>query len=153
MIHFWELLSPWPCNSYCSSPQGSKCTAKEAHLKDRLSIFVCQLHVLGNQRPCFFTTGGWWKKNLSGKFCPGEERKELDLLCQTGSTWGECNPAANGTGPCSPAQHLSQMPWEGTTHQLAWHEAGKALVASPCLTLSTVHSKRAICPKQLEWQD
>lgn len=96
------------------------------------------------------------KINLSGRFFPGEERKELDLLCQTGSTWGECNPAANGKGPCSPAQQLSQRPREGTTHQLAWCEAGKALAASlltqlgPCLTLSTVYSKRVISPKQVE---
>lgn len=82
-------------------------------------------------------------------------RKELDLLCQTGSMWDECNPAANGEGPCSLAQQLSHTPQDGTTHQLEWSEGGKALTAflltqiGPWLTFSTVHSKRVTSPDQL----
>lgn len=75
-------------------------------------------------------------------FCHGEERKGLDLLCQTGRTWDEYNPAANGQGPCSLAEQLFPTPWEGTTHQLGMGWGGKALTAffqtqaGPCLTKS-----------------
>lgn len=135
--------------------QLTHCTAEKAHLKDRLSIFVCQLHFLGNAQPCFFTTGDL-QKNPSKKkhkqkkilittsvLCHGEERKELDLLCQT---------EARGMNVIllqmerDPAQQLSHTPGEGTTHQLGQREGVRPwqsllTQAGPCLAFRTLHSK------------